>query len=55
MKKLLKKLHWAMKRKQIEEGVLAFCKLEYSAGEVTYAFEKVLANHKAAFIKGVQL
>jgi hypothetical protein len=50
VKKLLKKLHWAIKRKQIEEGLMAYCKLEYSKGEASYAFNKVLAMHKSAFI-----
>lgn len=44
-----------MKRNDIEQNLRAYCKLEYSKSEFTYAFEKVLANHKAAFINGGDL
>jgi hypothetical protein len=50
VKKLINKIHWAIKRKQIEEGLRAYCKLEYPKGEASYAFYKVLETHKAAFI-----
>lgn len=52
MKKLFKKLHWAIHRNNIEHNLMEFCKLEYSASDVSYAFNKVLAAHKAAFIDG---
>lgn len=55
MKKLINKIRWAMKRNDIEQNLRAYCKLEYSKSEFTYAFEKVLANHKAAFINGGDL
>lgn len=55
VKKLLKQIHWAIKRKQIEEGLMTYCKLEYSKGEATYAFNRALATHKANFLTGGEL
>ena len=50
MKKLINKIRWAMRRNEIEEGLRAYCKLEYSKGEASYAFYTVLEQHKYAFI-----
>lgn len=55
MKKLINKIRWAMKRNEIEEGLRAYCKLEYSKSEASYAFNRVLETHKAAFINGGEL
>lgn len=52
VKKLINKIRWALRRNEIEEGLRAYCKLEYSKGEASYAFNKVLAMHKSAFING---
>ena len=52
MKTLFRKLRWAIYRNNIEHGLREFCKLEYSASEAPYAFNRVLAAHKAAFIYG---
>lgn len=52
VKKLIKQIHWALKRKNVESGLMEFCKLEYSKGEVLYAYNRVLANHKDTFING---
>ena len=50
MKKLINKIRWIVKRNEIEEGLRAYCNLEYSKGEANYAFNSVLEAHKAAFI-----
>ena len=50
MKKLINKIRWALKRKQLEQDLMKYCKLEYSKGEASYAFNRALAQHKSAFI-----
>jgi hypothetical protein len=49
MKTLLKKLNWALTRKSTEQGLMDYCKLEYASGEVTYAFNNIVAEHKSRY------
>ena len=49
MKKLIKYLKWALLRKTTEQGLMDFCKLEYRRGEAPYAFNSIMAHHKARY------
>jgi len=49
VKNIIKYLKWALVRKTTEQGLMDFCKLEYPRGEAPYAFNRIVADHKARY------
>ena len=52
MENVIKYLKWALMRKATEQGLMNFCKLEYSEGEAPYAYNRIVAAHKARYFGG---
>jgi hypothetical protein len=48
--RLLKKLCWAYKKRELEKNLDTFCRIEYRPSDRSWAFHNALEIHKAYFI-----
>lgn len=55
MKTILKKLQWLLSSKATEQDLLVYCKLEYPNEDVQYAFNNMLAIHKANYFRNIHV